>query len=139
MAWFGSLSIGLRLAVAAGGVVGAATRLGLLELLGYRGAGLLVAIAVANVVGSAGVGATVAAAQRWHWPPTVRTTLVVGVCGGLTTFSTVSLEVARSLHDATGPGATVAAVGYAVGSMVVCVAAVWAGRAGVMRAVVVPS
>jgi CrcB protein len=134
VAWFRSLSTGLRLAVAVGGVIGAAFRLGLLELLGYSGTGLLIAIGVANVVGSAGVGATVEAARRWHWSPTVRTTLVVGVCGGLTTFSTVSLEVARSLHDNPTTGTVVPVVVYAAVSVVVCVAAVWAGRAVVAAA-----
>lgn len=127
MAWLGSLSICQRLAVATGGVLGALMRLGLLELAGLRGTGLLVAIGVANVAGSAGVGVTVAASVRWGWPPTLRTTLVVGVCGGLTTFSTVSLEVARSLRDATGPTTAV----YAAVSVVVCVAAVWAGQRAV--------
>lgn len=134
MAWFRSLSTGLRLAVAVGGVIGASLRLGLLELAGYSGTGLLIAIGVANVAGSAGVGATVEAARRWNWPPAVRTTLVVGVCGGLTTFSTVSLEVARSMRDAPTAGTVVPVVVYAVGSVVVCVAAVWAGRAAVAAA-----
>lgn len=134
MAWFRSLSTGLRLAVAAGGVIGAALRLGLLELVGYSGTGLLIAIGVANVAGSAGVGATVEAARRWHWSPTVRTTLVVGVCGGLTTFSTVSLEVARTLHDSPTIGTVVPVVVYAAVSVAVCVAAVWAGRAVVAAA-----
>ena len=125
MAWINSLTIRLRVVVALGGVVGASMRLGLLELVGYTGTSLLIAVGVANVVGSAGVGATVEAARRWNWPPTVRTTLVVGVCGGLTTFSTVSLEVARSLRDAAGPGTAV----YAVVSVVVCVMAVAVGRA----------
>ncbi len=134
MAWFTSLSSGLRLAVAIGGVFGASMRLGLLELAGYSGIGLLVAIGVANVVGSAGLGATVAATRRWNWPPTVRTTLVVGVCGGLTTFSTVSLEVARALRDTAGPVTATYAIGYLVASVMVCMAALWAGRAVVAAA-----
>lgn len=135
MAWFSSLSTRLRLTVAVGGVVGASMRLGLLELMGYTGTALLVAVGVANVAGSAGVGATLQAAHRWNWPPSVSTTLVVGVCGGLTTFSTVSLEVARSFRDATGPATAV----YAVASMVVCVVAVAVGRAVVGRAAVAAS
>jgi fluoride exporter len=106
-------------------------RLGLLQLAGYRGTGFLVAIAVANVVGSAGVGVTVAASVRWGWPATLRTAMTVGVCGGLTTFSTVSLEVARSLRDAAGPATAL----YAMTSLVVCVSAVWAGRWAVGRCV----
>jgi fluoride exporter len=129
MKWASSLSIGQRLAVAGGGVLGALMRLGLLQLADHRGTGFLVAIAVANVVGSAGVGATVAASIRWDWPATLRTAMTVGVCGGLTTFSTVSLEVARSLRDAAGPATAL----YAVASLVVYVSAVWAGRCVVGR------
>jgi CrcB protein len=122
--WLWTLPVGLRVSVAAGGMVGAGARLGLIHLFGYAGAGLLVAVALANVAGSAGVGAVMAASQRPGVPAGVWTMVATGVCGGLTTMSTVALEVARGWRGTTG----VAATAYAVGSVVVCVAVVAISR-----------
>ncbi len=121
----------LRLAVAAGGVVGAGVRLAALEAASDGRAWLWVVVGVLNVTGCLAVGAALAAADRWSWSVTTRSAAAVGVCGGLTTFSTVAVEIALSLDDGVGPAA--AAVGWALLSLGLGVAAVVAGRAVVLR------
>ncbi|MCH2165378.1 MAG: fluoride efflux transporter CrcB [Marinovum sp.] len=54
-----------------------------------------------------------------RWQPFVMT----GVLGGFTTFSAFSLDTLRLIEG----GELVAAVGYAIGTVVLCVAAVFAG------------
>ncbi len=117
--------------MAAGGVIGASIRLAALEAAGDGRTWLWVMVGVLNVAGCAAVGAALAAADRWSWSPTTRSAAVVGVCGGLTTFSTVAVEVALALDD--GVGMAAAAVGWALLSLGLGVAAVAAGRAAVLR------
>jgi fluoride exporter len=69
-----------------------------------------------NALGSAALGVlAVATRDRPEW----RLLLGVGFCGGFTTFSTFAVE---SL-DLLARGRTVAAVGYALGSVVVAIGA----------------
>ena len=74
------------LAVAAGGAVGAVLRWALARWLG-EGAGL----ALANVVGSAALTAIVLRATGW--PAPVVLLLATGVCGALTSWSTLAAQV----------------------------------------------
>jgi CrcB protein len=70
----------------------------------------------ANLLGAALLGAVVASTartSRWH------SLLGTGVCGGLTTFSTMQLEVLRMLDV----GATELAITYATASVVLGIAA----------------
>ena len=55
--------------------------------------------------------------------PDLRIFLMVGVCGGFTTFSAFSLQTLELLQA----GDTMPAVGYIVGSVAFCMAAVWGG------------
>lgn len=121
----------LRLVVAAGGALGASLRLAAIVAAGEGRAWLWLVIGIVNLVGCAVVGATVAAADRQGWPTHWRLALTVGVCGGLTTFSTVAVEVALALDERSGTAA--AAVGWAVLSLALGVGAVLAGRSVVSR------
>ncbi len=61
-------------------------------------------------------------ALRWDVSQSTRVFLVVGICGGYTTFSTFSLDVVTLL----GRGELAAALAYAVASVVLSVAALYA-------------
>jgi fluoride exporter len=77
-----------------------------------------------NVTGSFFIGALVETfALRWHADPAVRIFLVTGICGGYTTFSAFSLEVMAMISR----GALAHAAAYIVGSVVVSLAALYAG------------
>ena len=49
--------------------------------------------------------------------------VVVGICGGFTTFSSFSLQTLNLLND----GEWLGAGGYVAASVVLCLVAVWAG------------
>lgn len=77
-----------------------------------------------NVSGSFLIGVLVESfALRWQVDPALRIFLVVGICGGYTTFSAFSLEVVAMI----GRGALLHAAAYVVGSVVVSLAALYAG------------
>lgn len=63
--------------------------------------------------------------------PRARPFLATGVCGGLTTFSTLQVELVQMLRA----DAWATAAGYAVVSLVLGLGAVLAGRAAARRAV----
>jgi CrcB protein len=76
-----------------------------------------------NVSGSFLIGALAEGfALRWNTAQATRILLVVGLCGGYTTFSTFSLDVVTLL----GRGEIVAASTYALISVVLSVAALYA-------------
>lgn len=76
-----------------------------------------------NVSGSFLIGAFAEAfALRWDVAQGTRVFLVVGICGGYTTFSTFSLEIVTLI----GRGEIVAAAAYAVASVLLSVAALYA-------------
>lgn len=76
-----------------------------------------------NISGSFLIGALAEAfALRWDTAQATRILLVVGLCGGYTTFSTFSLDVVTLL----GRGEIVAASAYAVVSVMVSVASLYA-------------
>lgn len=109
-----------------GGVLRHLLNLGLNPLFAPLPLGTL----AANVVGSGAAGALLALlAERTELSGTLRPLLIVGFLGGLTTFSTFSLEVLRALEDQR-PGL---AAGIAVLHVGASVAAALAGLAG-MRA-----
>lgn len=71
-----------------------------------------------NIAGSFLLGFIYAIiAQKTGFPPSVKLALTVGFCGGLTTFSTFSVEAFDLLKN----GEIFAGAGYILTSVVVCV------------------
>jgi CrcB protein len=60
---------------------------------------------------------------RLSVPADARVFVLVGVCGGFTTFSSFSLQTMQLLQG----GEAMRAGAYIVGSVVLCLVAVWAG------------
>lgn len=80
-----------------------------------------------NVAGSAFIGffATFAGAEsRLLVRPETRIFVMTGICGGFTTFSTFSLETLKLLQDREW----LYAVANIAGSLILCLAGVWAGH-----------
>jgi CrcB protein len=83
---------------------------------------------IVNVVGSFIIGffATIAGPDgRWFVGTTTRQFVMVGFCGGYTTFSSFSLQTLNLVHD----GEWLYAGIYIVASVVLCLLAVWIGYA----------
>jgi CrcB protein len=84
---------------------------------------------VTNVSGSFLLGVLTAVAAFKGWGPGVRLFLLVGVCGGYTTFSTFSQEFVQSW----GMGRYALACVYAISTNAACILACalggWLGRA----------
>lgn len=79
---------------------------------------------VINVLGAAVMGATFEyLALKASWSPSIRLFLTTGIIGGFTTFSTYALEIAL-LYER---GELLAASLYAIGSVILGVAALFAG------------
>lgn len=116
----------LVVVVAVGGAVGTLARHGLSHAVPDRG-GVPVATLVENVVGAFLLGLLLEALTR-SGPDSgrrrvARLGLGTGVLGGFTTYSTFALEVVDRLAD----GLTGLAVAYALGSVVLGVAACTGG------------
>ena len=73
-----------------------------------------------NIVGSGLIGLFATTVKPVPW----RQFLMVGLCGGFTTFSSFSLETLTLLHDG-HPGRALA---YIALSVFVCLVSVWAGH-----------
>lgn len=87
---------------------------------------------IVNVVGSfviGVVGAMAAPETRWTVPDDVRTFVMVGICGGFTTFSSFSLQTYALILE----GEVFRAVANTVLSVALCLLAVWAGYAAASR------
>jgi len=81
-----------------------------------------------NVIGSFAIGffATLTGPEgRIFVGSTARQFVMVGICGGFTTFSSFSLQTLNLLND----GEWAQGLGNVGGSLVLCLAAVWAGHA----------
>jgi CrcB protein len=88
----------LAAAVIAAGAVGAVARFGVAKFFGPR-TKFPWAVLVVNVIGSAFGGAVLALATRGNLSADIRLILLTGVCGGLTTFSTLSVETIQLVQD----------------------------------------
>ena len=116
-------------AVAAGGVVGATVRWA--TLTSWEPAGFPWPVFVVNMVGSVLLGVLLAEeALRSARGVLLHDAGAIGFCGGLTTFSTFSVEAVDLIRD----GDTTVAVAYGVLSVVGAIVGVVAG-AGALRQV----
>ncbi len=128
------MSAPVLVAVAAGGAVGAVARWlierGTIALLDAEP----IATLLVNVIGCLLMGVLVArvlaGAVRW---PLARPFLGAGVLGGFTTFSAYSADAVVLARD----GSPIVAGAYLVGTLALCLAAVWfGGRVGRVRGAV---
>lgn len=112
--------------VAVGGAAGSVLRYGVGRVFGVQQAGSANwpwHTFAANVSGAFLIGVLVVLSARFGWPAWWRPLLAVGLLGGYTTFSTLSIEVVEAAL--TGhPGLALA---YASASLVTGVAACWLG------------
>lgn len=117
-------------AVMAAGAIGGLGRFWLAvafqQLAGKRGtASLPWGTLLANLAGCFLLGALVGLASTgWTAPPPVAEGLTAGFCGGLTTFSTFSVETATLVQE----GRAGAAAGYVTVSVVIGIAALMTGQ-----------
>jgi CrcB protein len=109
--------------IGAGGAIGAAARYGTALAIPPRSGAYPVATFLVNVVGTVILGA-VAEVPVGRLPADrlSRPAIGTGFCGGLTTFSTMSLEIYRLW-----PGHPVVAAAYAAASLAAAPACAWAG------------
>ena len=122
-------SLGAYLAVTFGGALGSVARFWLTAymtaLTGPRFPwGTLLINALGSFVIGVVAGITLTPA-RMGLHPDLRIFLMVGICGGFTTFSSFSLQTLELIQT----GDLLPAAGYIVGSVVLCLAFVWAGWA----------
>ena len=81
---------------------------------------------IVNILGSFAIGLLIEmVARRFNVSGEMRVLLVTGFLGGFTTFSTFSLDVVALFEK----GATMTAAGYLLASVVLSLAAVFAGLA----------
>ncbi len=115
------------LAVAAGGALGSIARFWLAAAMAaLTGPRFPWGTLLINVLGSFVIGLVAALTlvpDRVGMHPDLRIFLMVGVCGGFTTFSAFSLQTLELLQA----GASWPAAGYIASSVVLCLAAVWCG------------
>jgi fluoride exporter len=103
------------LSVAAGGAIGSVAR----YLVGTWSSKMFInfpwGTLIINVTGSFLIGLFVGLfATKWDLPQAARIFLIVGICGGYTTFSTFSLDSFRLMER----GEALAAGAYMIGSVV---------------------
>jgi len=115
------------LAVAAGGALGSLARFWLAAAVAaltgprFPWGTLLINGSGSFVIGLVAALTLVPARVVMH--PDLRIFLMVGVCGGFTTFSSFSLQTLELLQG----GDALPAAGYVLGSVAFCLAAVWCG------------
>jgi CrcB protein len=108
------------LLVALGSAVGGAARWALSGWIdGRSGSGFPWGTLAVNALGGLLIGVGAAVIER----ESVRLLLIAGVLGGFTTFSAYSLQSLQLLQG----GRLGLALGYALGSVVICLLACWAG------------
>ncbi len=116
--------------IALGGALGSVARYGCSSLIaGWVGETFPWGTLVINVVGSLVIGffATLTGPDgRVLVAPDARQFVMVGICGGYTTFSSFSLQTLNLVRG----GDMLGAGGNIVASVVLCLAAVWLGHVG---------
>ena len=112
-----------------GSALGGMARHGCSDLAArYLGVGFPWGTLIVNVTGSLIIGVLAAltvADGRFFVSPDARAFLMIGVCGGFTTFSALSLETLNLARD----GQWFAVAANIVLSVVICLLAVWLGYA----------
>ncbi len=115
------------LAVAVGGALGSLARFWLAAAMtALTGPRFPWGTLLINVVGSGVIGLVAGytlTPDRVAMHPDVRIFLMTGVCGGFTTFSAFSLQTLELMQS----GEVIPALGYAIGSVVLCVLATYGG------------
>lgn len=113
--------------VLAGSALGGAARYWLsLVMAGLTGPRFPWGTLLINILGSATIGwfgALTRPGGPVSVPPELRLFVMVGLCGGFTTFSSFSLQTLELLQS----GAFGWAAAYIVGSVALCLLAVWLG------------
>jgi CrcB protein len=114
----------LLLYLAAGGLIGTLARYGMgVWVPTWAGTAFPWGTFLVNALGSLVLGFAMRASEALTVSPEVRGFVTVGFCGAFTTFSTLSYETVALLQD----GQWGRAAAYALGSVVVGLAAVVAG------------
>jgi CrcB protein len=119
------------LAVAVGGALGALARYGVTALMHRLVPGPFpIGTATVNVVGGLAVGfvAGLLTARELGAPHAAHLFLIVGVCGGFTTFSAFSLETVRLMQAGSGMTAMVSVVAQVGGAILATGAGLWLSR-----------
>jgi CrcB protein len=116
----------LILAIVGGGIGAGARHLVQVGMVRVLGPGFPWWTLTVNIVGCLVMGIVVEwITRRFGGSPEVRTFLATGILGGFTTFSAFSLDVA----DLVARGHGLAAVAYVTASVMLSIAAVYAGLA----------
>ncbi|MSP02136.1 MAG: fluoride efflux transporter CrcB [Acetobacteraceae bacterium] len=114
-------------AVAAGGALGSVARFWMTGAVAtLTGPRFPYGTLLINVLGSFVIGVIAGITltpERMGMHPDVRIFLMVGICGGFTTFSAFSLQTLELMQA----GDMVPALLYVAGSVVLCLALVWCG------------
>ncbi len=115
------------LAVAAGGALGSVARFWMTgAVAALMGARFPWGTLLINVLGSFVIGATAGLTltpERMGLHPDVRVFVMVGICGGFTTFSSFSLQTLELIQG----GDLAPAFLYIAGSVLLCLLFVWFG------------
>lgn len=115
--------------VGIGGAVGSMVRYGVSVWLPWDGKGLPLATLLANLAGCLVLGAISGADPKGRsWPESWTSFMAIGVCGGLTTFSTFSAESATLLELGRPLGAVFYVVGSTLGGVCTFLAGAWASQ-----------
>jgi len=121
--------------VALGGALGSVSRFAVSGWVAQRwGETFPWGTVVANVTGSFLIGffaAMTGPDGRWLVPANARAFVMIGLCGGYTTFSSFSLQTLNLLQE----GEWLPAIGNVVGSVSLCLLAVWLGSAMALKLV----
>jgi CrcB protein len=121
--------MGAWVAVAVGGAMGSVARFWLANaMMALTGPRFPWGTLLINMLGSFVIGLVAGMTLipgRVGMHPDIRIFLMAGVCGGFTTFSAFSLQTLELMQA----GDMVPALGYAVGSVVLCVTATYCGWA----------
>jgi CrcB protein len=117
--------------VGLGGALGGAARFWISGLVAQRyGETFPLGTLVVNITGSFLVGvfaALTAPDGRWLVSPSVRQFLMIGICGGYTTFSSFSLQTLTLAQE----GEWFRAGANSIASLALCLIAVWLGHFGI--------